>query len=304
MIPYSYNMVDMGGIDLAEANGTIVEGLYNRLALARNACGDLILFNWKFAEIEIAPAPCSTLDVGTSILINGLIQVTEQDEVSISGIVPDPTIEPLIVVENGTYTPAAGVDGFSPVEVDVSPILCNENILCNWDFNNIVNTRGQESYSSGYGFDGWTVYNGTVIRRSGGISIVKSQDQDFMLSGQFLFRSDAVAALFGKTITISALVDNEFGSYTFEASSSGDQDQGHLVVNGLHFYFYRDSATQMPFYMLSGSNDEDNKIIRAVKAEFGSVSTLATLVDGEWVLNETGDQVTEFFRVREAVRYQ
>lgn len=123
MIPYSYNMVDMGGIDLAEANGTVVDGLYNRLAIARNACGDLILYNWKFAEIEIAPGICNTLDEGTSILINGLIQVTEQDEVTVLGIAPPPPpiepVEPLTVTQNGVYEAAPPYSGFNPVTVNV-----------------------------------------------------------------------------------------------------------------------------------------------------------------------------------------
>lgn len=122
MIPYSYNMVDMGGIDLAEANGTVVEGLYNRLALARNACGDLILYNWKFVGIEIVPSPCSTLDEGTSILINGAIQVTEEDVVTVPGINPDPVIEPLVITENGVYEVPEDVDGFNPVTAHVSPL--------------------------------------------------------------------------------------------------------------------------------------------------------------------------------------
>lgn len=120
MIPYSYSMVDMGGIDLAEANRTVVEGLYNRLAIARNACGDLILYNWKFAEIEIAPGICSTLDEGTSIVINGLIQVTEQDEVTVLGIAPPPVpVEPLTVTSNGVYVATPPTSGFNPVSVNV-----------------------------------------------------------------------------------------------------------------------------------------------------------------------------------------
>ena len=122
MIPYSYNMVNMGGIDLAEANGTVVEGLYNRLVIARNACGDLILYNWKFAEIEITPGICNTLDEGTSILINGLIEVTEQDEVTVLGIVPPVPIEPLIANANGVYVAQSPVSGFNPVTVNVRGI--------------------------------------------------------------------------------------------------------------------------------------------------------------------------------------
>jgi len=133
MIPYSYNMVDMGGIDLAEANRTVVEGLYNRLAMARNACGDLILYNWKFAEIEITPGICNTLDEGTSIVINGLIQVTEQDEVTVLGIAPPPVpVQPLIVDSNGIYTAQPPSSGFNPVTVRVPnprtvPIVIVEN---------------------------------------------------------------------------------------------------------------------------------------------------------------------------------
>ena len=125
----------MGGIDLAEANRTVVEGLYNRLAIARNACGDLILYNWKFAEIEIAPGICNTLDEGTSIVINGLIQVTEQDEVTVLGIAPPPEpVEPLDVVSNGVYVATPPTSGFNPVSVNVPiprprliPITIREN---------------------------------------------------------------------------------------------------------------------------------------------------------------------------------
>lgn len=133
MIPYSYNMVDMGGIDLAEANRTVVEGLYNRLAIARNACGDLILYNWKFAEIEITPGICNTLDEGTSIVINGLIEVTEQDEVTVLGIAPPPEpVTPLVVDSNGIYTAEPPISGFNPVTVNVPnprtvPIVILEN---------------------------------------------------------------------------------------------------------------------------------------------------------------------------------
>lgn len=153
MIPFSYNMVDMGGIDLAEANHTVVPGLYEILTEAMNACGDVILYNWKFVGIEIVPSPYSILQLEDLITINGLIQVTELDQVTVVGIpppivpvepltadangvyhaqppssgfnpvtvaVPPPVIRPKIVTENGVYFTPEGVDGFNPVDVNVS----------------------------------------------------------------------------------------------------------------------------------------------------------------------------------------
>jgi len=122
MIPYPYNMVDMGGIDLAEANGTVVEGLYAKIVEAVNACGDAVLYNWKFASIEIAPQHTQILVGENSVLINSVIQVTEFDEISIIGLDP-PTpvggIVPLEATENRTYTAVPPVEGFNPVVVNV-----------------------------------------------------------------------------------------------------------------------------------------------------------------------------------------
>lgn len=121
MIPYPYNMVDMGGIDLAEANGTVVEGLYAKIVEAVNACGDVVLYNWKFASIEIAPQHTQILLGGNSLIINSLIQVTEQDTVTILGIDPPVVpVEPLVVNENGVYSATPPASGFNPVTVDVS----------------------------------------------------------------------------------------------------------------------------------------------------------------------------------------
>jgi len=126
MIPYPYNMVDMGGIDLAEANGTVVDGLYAKIVEAVNACGDVVLYNWKFAGIEIAPQHTSIL-LGDPITINGAVQVTEQDAVTVPGINPEPpepppppVLVPLSVTENGQYRPEEyEADGFSIVDVNV-----------------------------------------------------------------------------------------------------------------------------------------------------------------------------------------
>ena len=141
MIPYSYSMVDMGAIDLAEANCTVVEGIYDRIIEAVNACGDAIFYNWKFAGIEIAPSAVNTLEVSDSILINGIIQVTEQDEVTVLGIEPPPPpiepVTPLEVTENGVYEAEPPASGFNPVTVDVperQPVIESISITENGEY--------------------------------------------------------------------------------------------------------------------------------------------------------------------------
>ena len=123
MIPYSYNMVDMGGIDLAEANGTVVPGVYERITEAMNSCGDVILYNWKFAAIDIVPSAYVILQQTGAILINGLIQVTEIDQITVIGLPPPPPpivpVSPLEVSENGVYEAESPASGFNPVTVDV-----------------------------------------------------------------------------------------------------------------------------------------------------------------------------------------
>lgn len=124
MIPFSYNMVDMGGIDLAEANRTIVPGIYEKITEAMNACGDVILYNWKFAGIEIVPSPYSILQLEDLITINGLIQVTELDQITVIGLPPPIVpVEPLDVTSNGTYSAQPPASGFNPVRVAVPPAV-------------------------------------------------------------------------------------------------------------------------------------------------------------------------------------
>ena len=161
MIPYSYNMVDMGGIDLAEANETVVPGVYEKIVEAMNLCGDLILYNWKFAGINIAPSACTVLQQSDSILINGMIQVTELDKITVLGIAPPPSaVIPLLATQNGTYVPEPPADGFSPVEVSVSTVP----VLTESEFDYLSKSQIQAIDNFGVvdsqGFECGTLYDG------------------------------------------------------------------------------------------------------------------------------------------------
>lgn len=135
---YEFNMVDMGGIDIATVNGTVVKGLYNKLLEGMDACGNLILYNWKFAEIEIVPSACSVLIEDEAIIVNGTIRVSSEDVVSLIWADPPPVpVEPLIANANGVYAAQSPVSGFNPVTVNVpipNPRLIPITILENGEY--------------------------------------------------------------------------------------------------------------------------------------------------------------------------
>lgn len=124
MTPVQFKMVDLGGIDLVEIDGTAVPGIYNKILGAYNTCRVAILCNWFFAGILLPPAHVLITMDDDVLMINDVISVESDDVVSIPGLTPSVVIEALTVTENDTYTPGPGVDGFSPVVVDVpGPVL-------------------------------------------------------------------------------------------------------------------------------------------------------------------------------------
>lgn len=145
MTPVQFKMVDLGGIDLVEIDGTAVPGIYNKILGAYNTCRVAILCNWFFAGILLPPAHVLITMDDDVLMINDVISVDIDDVLSIPGLSPSVVIEALTATENDTYTPGPGVNGFSPVVVDVpGPVLVQ------------LTATENETYLPGTGEDGFS----------------------------------------------------------------------------------------------------------------------------------------------------
>lgn len=127
MIPYSYKFVDFAGTDLSEINGLVVDGIYQRIIDAINRCGEVVLYNWYFASIPIAPSYCS-IEVRTDrLIINDVVEIRDDDTVWVPSLIPPeppppppPVLVQLTALSNGQYLPSSyDADGFSEVNVSV-----------------------------------------------------------------------------------------------------------------------------------------------------------------------------------------
>ena len=120
--------------------------LYNKILEALNDCGDVILYNWKFAGIDIVPSACDTLPASGAILINGSIQVTELDEITVIGLPPPILpVSPLVASENGVYEAVSPQSGFNPVTVQVpSPVLTPLEVSSNGRY---LPAQGEDGFS-------------------------------------------------------------------------------------------------------------------------------------------------------------
>lgn len=124
MVIDRFNMVDMGGIDLIESQGTAITGLFQRLVESIANCRYQCLYNWEFNGILIPPSYVEMTVDGNTVYINEGVTVDENDVISIRGT--EAAIVGLSVTENGIYNAPAGISGYNPVNVNVpeyQPVL-------------------------------------------------------------------------------------------------------------------------------------------------------------------------------------
>lgn len=119
MIPYTYKWIDMGGVDLANVRGKTFSGLYQRVIDGLNEELVAVFFHWYFSSILIAPTYVKAVLGNNEVTINDLIIINSDDTINIPTMSIAPTIEELSIAENGDYSVPSGVDGYSPVHVNV-----------------------------------------------------------------------------------------------------------------------------------------------------------------------------------------
>lgn len=175
----------------------------------------------------------------------------------------------------------------------------NPNLLDNWYFANPVNQRGLTEYTaSAYTVDRWRKFlSDAVSVVDGGIQLEYTGTTAYLnLLTQYL---DDWEQYRGKTITVSALLENVSGTIGMGINDGSLHPSNHLTNAGLlvQTYTVKANATTLytNFYAPIGG-PVSAKII-AAKLELGTQQTLAHQDEnGNWVLNEIPDYNEQLLR--------
>ena len=166
-------------------------------------------------------------------------------------------------------------------QLNIGTAGSNRNLLDNPFFT--VRQRGDGPFGAGAGYtvDRWTkFYNGIITATDDGVSITPNTTSGWIEFAQYL-PADMGAALEGKTLTLSALLQDgtlysKSGVCVAKPSSGTTNFITISMPNSMGFVAGRrsDGALRIEFtYGQAYSQDPLN--VRAVKLELGSVSTLA-----------------------------
>lgn len=299
MVPDKFNMVDMEGIDIITSQGEEVPGLYQKLVESIAQCRYQCIYNWKFDGILIPPTYVEMTIIDDVVRINEGVSVDEEDVIRIYSLeppAPEPRLLALAVAANGDYLPPADYDGFSSVPTGSAPV--NESLLRNWDFTNPVNTRGRTTYTNETAINAWKGTTPTTCNVvQGGIKVSQTGTGD----RANLYNSFKIAAdnLFvGKVLTLSIVVDDILYTTTITGTTASAQAEieidGGFANGGMTFWFNKDASARyaIGFYVTTSSPDY---LIQAVKLEYGSVQTLASVSGGVATLLSHQDIDVETF---------
>ncbi len=151
-----------------------------------------------------------------------------------------------------------------------------------------INQKGQTSYTGpGYGIDRWKMQGEASIAIQS--DFLSFSDTSGSATGSTLDQigeSGTNLYLKNRMVTLSILVSSVSGSLRFELGMPQTSIGVNFSSSGL--YSATGEITETPLYLARLYNATANASanIIAVKLELGTRSTLARLVDGEWVLND------------------
>lgn len=174
----------------------------------------------------------------------------------------------------------------------------NENLLDNWYFVGggsqqgggqfPINQRGQASYAgAGYGIDRWKAQGGASIAIQS--DFLSFSDTWGVVPGSILDQigeSGTNLYLKNRIVTLSILVTSVSGTLRFEVGVTGGKIEIAFDSPGLYSVTGIVNNDLQYLARLYNVTANASANIIAVKLELGTRSTLARLVDGEWVIND------------------
>lgn len=183
------------------------------------------------------------------------------------------------------------LDTYDKTQSELLQLGRNPNLLDNWYFlpGGIVNQRGQESYTAGYGLDRWaTETDATIAVTDGGLTITSPAGMGIRQT------HEAPGMVNGKTATFSILLSNgELAMHTF---TIGNLPDGYTVGE------YRIYSTTSSMLSIRATSATQHSIV-AVKLELGAHQTLAHQdSSGVWLLNAVPNFGEELARCRRFYR--
>lgn len=207
------------------------------------ANGTYNVTNYASAEVDVPQSgitPTGTI----SITENGTVDVTQYASAEVD--VPTgstPVINPLSVTANGTYTAPSGVDGYSPVTVNVPTGGGGGLELI--DTISVSAARGARIDVDPTWFD---TYGAVII----------VPDLTFSASDWLYLTNDketgggySANTIAGANSQYSAMISNQSGTYRF-AWSKGNGHMDGTVSSYLYFYMYTASKTMTGTFKIYG----------------------------------------------------
>lgn len=153
-----------------------------------------------------------------------------------------------------------------------APNLPRRNLLHNWDFRNPVNQRGVTSLTQNstlkYFIDRWQVWDGTFAVTDNGLQVAWNGTSGYNAR----MRQKIEKNLFGKTVTVSAIIDSVLYQESLTVPETANSDSFGNTNNGIQFFVQNHDSTCVSVGLVV--NGTSTRTISRIKCEVGSASTL------------------------------